>query len=140
MIVILGLLALMMKWHASAIEKIENDDKLNGEEQKQAIRRLDHVWTVCHFLFYFGLGLLMPKNWGLILVLQVTWELFEDFMGYTLKRKQYIETDGKKISDIIVNSTGYWLGSLVVGQSHRFQAPTGLNRPLRLVRTGAVDR
>ena len=109
--IIIGLLLLMMKWHVSAVEKIEADVDLSDEEKQQAVRRLDHVWSVAHFLFYFGLGIVMPKNWGLIIILQVSWELFEDFMGYKLKKKQYIETDGKKIFDILCNSTGYLLGS-----------------------------
>lgn len=115
--IIIGLLLLMMKWHVSAVEKIEADADLSDEEKQQVVRRLDHVWTVCHFLFYFGLGIVMPKNWGLIIVLQVVWELFEDFIGYKLKRKHYIETDGKKISDIIVNSAGYLIGQWVATRS-----------------------
>lgn len=114
--IIIGLLLLMMKWHVKAIEKIENDHELSEEEKKQAVRRLDHWWTVAHFLFYFGLGIVMPNNWGLVIVLQVSWELFEDFMGYKLKRKQYIETDGKKMSDIIVNSSGYFFGQVVANR------------------------
>lgn len=114
--VIIGLLLLMMKWHVNTVEKIQSDESLSDEEKTKEIRRLDHFWTLAHFLFYFGLGIVMPNNWGLIIVLQVTWELFEDFMGYKLKQKQFIETDGKKISDIIVNSSGYFVGQITASR------------------------
>ena len=117
--VIIGLFVLMMKWHVAAVEKIDNDSELSDEQQKEAVYRLNHAWSVAHFCFYLGLGIVMPKNWGLIILLQVSWELFEDFMGYKLKKSQYIETDGKKISDIIVNSLGYAIGSKFTSRSLR---------------------
>ena len=124
-VVIIGLLLLMMEWHVRTIEKIESNSQLTDDEKREAIHRLNHVWSVAHFLFYLGLGILMPKNWGLILILQVAWELFEDFLGYNLKKTQYIETDGKKMSDIVVNSLGYFIGSQIVRRFAQYGKAVG---------------
>jgi hypothetical protein len=105
--------ALLMKWHANRISKIQTNKNLNLKDKTSKILRLDNVWSLAHFSFYVGLGILMPNNWTLILTLQVCWELFEDFLGYRLGKKQYIETDGKKMFDIICNSSGYLIGNIV---------------------------
>lgn len=111
--IIVGLFILLMKWHAGAIANIEAQEDLTEEEKQVQIRKLDNVWSLSHFTFYVGLGILMPNNWTLILTLQICWELFEDFLGYRLGKKQYIETDGKKMFDIVCNSSGYLIGNIV---------------------------
>ena len=75
-------------------------------------RLTDAKWDILHFIFYFFLAYFVPNNWGIILVLEVVWEVFEDIMGFGLKKLDYIETDKKKIIDIIANSTGYLLGNI----------------------------
>jgi hypothetical protein len=112
-VIIVAGFALLMRWQTTAIAKIQANVELTTEEKMIEIRRLDNVWSLAHFGFYVGLGILMPNNWTLILTLQITWELFEDFPGYRLGKKQYIETDGKKMFDIVCNSTGYLLGNTI---------------------------
>jgi len=75
-------------------------------------RLSDNWWDTLHFCFYFFLAYFIPNNWGIILVLEVVWEMFEDTMGFVFKKCNYIETDQKKVKDILANSTGYLLGNL----------------------------
>ena len=79
--------------------------------QKTKNRLTDLHWDILHFIFYFFLAYFVPNNWGIILVLEVVWEMFEDTMGFVLKKYDYVETDRKKIIDILANSTGYLLGN-----------------------------
>jgi len=76
----------------------------------------DNLWDVGHFLFYFGLAYFAPNNYLLVSILMVIWELFEDFMGFNVGKKAWIETDGKKMMDMIANSGGYYLGNLFFGR------------------------
>lgn len=73
----------------------------------------DNMWDGLHFLFYFFLAFFIPNNWIFIITLQVAWELFEDFMWYRYGKLSFIESDSKKVVDILANSTGYFLGNLV---------------------------
>ena len=119
-VIIIGF-GLLMKWQARRIVEIQSDKSLTAAEQQRAILKLDNVWSVSHVLFYVGLGIVMPNNWTIILVFQVVWELFEDFLGYRMGLTQYIETDGKKISDIICNNAGYFLGNVIANSFSRFK-------------------
>lgn len=72
---------------------------------------LDNLWDFFHFTFYFGLGYFFPNNWLIVAIFMVCWELIEDYVGYNLGKTFYIETNGKKMFDMVCNSLGYWLGS-----------------------------
>ena len=76
----------------------------------------DNSWDIGHFLFYFGLAYFVPNNFLLVAILMVAWELFEDFMGFNAGKKAWIETDGKKMTDMIANTSGYYLGNLFFGR------------------------
>jgi len=68
-------------------------------------------WDLLHFTFYFFLAFFMPDNWPIVFTLQVAWELFEDYMGYDRCDPRYIETDQKKMFDILANNAGYFVGN-----------------------------
>jgi len=96
-VVIIVLFELIMKWY----------NQLDEDKQNKATS----LWSVLHFCFYFGLAYFIPNNWVVLIPFMVSWELFEDFMGYRMEKRSYIETDGKKMFDIVCNSTGYWIGT-----------------------------
>jgi hypothetical protein len=75
-------------------------------------RLANTTWDILHFLFYFFLAYFIPNNWLIILVLGACWELFEDTMGFVYKRYGFVETDRKKLVDILSNCSGYLLGSI----------------------------
>lgn len=102
LIVVAIIYTALMKYYTSATSSNSSNKK-----------KLDMLWSIAHGFFYIGLGYFMPNNWGIIAVFQVCWELFEDFQGYGLHKTSYVETDGKKIMDIICNNTGYYLGNLL---------------------------
>ena len=88
-----------------------------GKKQTKSIQEdLDKAWSFFHACFYFGLAYFIPNNWPLLMTFMVCWELFEDHMGFTVGQTYFIETDGKKIQDILCNCTGYFLGSLAFNQ------------------------
>lgn len=96
-VVVLVLFQLIMKWY----------NKLSKEKQDG----LENFWSFLHFCFYFGLAYFIPDNWIVIIPLMVTWEFYEDFMGFEYDKETFIEDDGKKMFDIVCNSAGYWIGS-----------------------------
>jgi len=87
---------------------------MNRQTTKQKLS--DNIWDIGHFLFYFGLAYFIPNNYLLVSTFMVAWELFEDFMGFNVGKKAWIETDGKKMTDMIANSGGYYLGNLFFGR------------------------
>jgi hypothetical protein len=76
----------------------------------------DNTWDIGHFLFYFGLAYFIPNNYLLVSTLMVAWELFEDFMSYNVGKKAWLETNGKKMTDMMANTGGYYLGNLFFGR------------------------
>lgn len=83
-------------------------------EKKTVIEQedLDKNWSFLHACFYFGLAYFIPNNWPIILTLMVLWEVIEDFIGFRLRKKSFVEVDKKKMQDIACNSLGYYLGNL----------------------------
>lgn len=104
-VVVIALFAAIMKWY----------NQLSEEKQDGA----ENLWSFLHFCFYFGLAYFIPNNWIILIPFMVSWELFEDFMGFRMGKKTYIEKDGKKMFDIVCNSAGYWIGTKVFAQFRR---------------------
>ena len=77
------------------------------------IKMSDNWWDVAHFLFYFGLAKFVPHNWVIVATVMVAWEIFEDFRGFNQDKPEYIETDRKKMVDMLANSSGYYLGNIL---------------------------
>lgn len=77
-------------------------------------------YSVGHLVLWFVVGLWLLDNWYLFIALSVAWELFEHSVKY--KWAWANEPLENKISDIVVNIIGFWLGNLL--SSH-------LNKPER---------
>jgi len=73
----------------------------------------DNGWDVLHFSFYLGLAYFVPKNWVIISILMVSWELYEDHQGFDNDKPKYIETNKKKMVDMVANSLGYYIGNVI---------------------------
>ena len=57
-------------------------------------------WSINHFFIYFTIGLLFPKEYFLVVILSLICEILE-ILGKSRGR----------LSDIIINSIGYFVGS-----------------------------
>lgn len=77
----------------------------------------DNQWSFLHFLFYTGLAYCVPNNLSLVVCIEVLWELFEDYQGFTRKKSSYVETNKKKMVDIAANTTGYLLGNFIFNRN-----------------------
>lgn len=58
-------------------------------------------WSVAHFLMYFLIGIVVPGEYGLVILFSIIFELIEPIMG----------SNSKFIADPIVNFLGYLSGS-----------------------------
>ena len=73
----------------------------------------NNQWDIAHFCAYFGISYFVPDCIAVIAVLEVCWELFEDYQGFDKKKPVYVETDVKKMVDIVANTSGYFIGNLI---------------------------
>ena len=55
---------------------------------------------------WFGISRYIFTNWYLFIALSVGWEILELYLPYEFA----IEETVNKISDLIVNTIGFWLG------------------------------
>ncbi|MGB0827264.1 MAG: hypothetical protein ACPGTT_05235 [Candidatus Poseidoniaceae archaeon] len=67
-----------------------------------------NLWSVGHFCQWFLVGRLLNLSWTLFLILSIGWELLELILPYEFAN----ETWDNKISDIVVNCCGFYLGNL----------------------------
>ena len=65
-----------------------------------------NLWSLGHFVQWSFLGRFVFTNWYLFLALSISWELFELFLPYEFVS----ETWDNKISDLVVNTLGFYLG------------------------------
>jgi glycopeptide antibiotics resistance protein len=65
-----------------------------------------NIWSVGHFLQWALVGRLLLNNWYIFLALSVGWECLELVLPYEFAQ----ETWDNKISDIVVNGLGFYLG------------------------------
>ena len=68
-----------------------------------------NLWSLGHFVQWAGVGRFLLANWYVFFALSVGWELLELYLPYEFAK----ETWENKISDIIVNILGFWLGKRV---------------------------
>ena len=68
-----------------------------------------NLWSLGHFVQWAGVGRFLPSNWYVFFALSVGWELLELYLPFEFAK----ETLENKISDIIVNIVGFWLGNRV---------------------------
>ena len=63
-------------------------------------------WSVGHFFQWFAVGRLLVIGWQLFLLLSIGWELLELILPYEFAEESW----DNKISDVIVNCCGFYLG------------------------------
>tara|TARA_Y100001980_G_C14556048_1_gene346205 strand:+ start:3866 stop:4108 length:243 start_codon:yes stop_codon:yes gene_type:complete len=66
-----------------------------------------NIWSIGHFLQWFVVARYVFRNWYLFFLLSLGWEIIELFLPYEFAK----ETFENKISDILVNFLGYFLGN-----------------------------
>ena len=66
-----------------------------------------NIWSVGHFLQWAAIGRFLLSNWYVFFLLSVGWELLELALPYEFAK----ETWDNKISDIMVNCLGFYLGA-----------------------------
>ena len=68
-----------------------------------------NLWSLGHFVQWAGVGRFLLSNWYVFFALSIGWELLELYLPFEFAK----ETWENKISDIIVNIIGFWLGKRV---------------------------
>ena len=68
-----------------------------------------NLWSLGHFVQWSLVGRFILTNWYVFLFLSIGWEFLELVLPYEFAR----ETIDNKISDIIVNIAGFWIGNRI---------------------------
>tara|TARA_B110000116_G_C16740004_1_gene538025 strand:+ start:223 stop:447 length:225 start_codon:yes stop_codon:yes gene_type:complete len=68
-----------------------------------------NLWSLGHFIQWSFLGRFVFTNWYLFIFLSVGWELLELVLPFEFA----VESWENKISDIAVNTLGFYLGSSI---------------------------
>jgi hypothetical protein len=70
-------------------------------------------WSLSHVAFYFLLGHMFPKDFKLLMLLGVIWELLEQYVFGAFDLAKTNCTDDfwyGEVSDLFMNAIGFWLG------------------------------
>ena len=68
-----------------------------------------NLWSLGHFVQWSILGRFILTNWYVFLFLSIGWEFLELVLPYEFAK----ETIDNKISDVIVNVAGFWVGNRI---------------------------
>ncbi|MEC7272994.1 MAG: hypothetical protein VXV85_05060 [Candidatus Thermoplasmatota archaeon] len=68
-----------------------------------------NVWSLGHFVQWSLIGRFILTNWYVFLFLSIGWEFIELVLPYEFAK----ETIDNKISDVIVNIAGFWIGNRI---------------------------
>jgi len=68
------------------------------------------IWHISHFLFWLLLGSIVPDKYRLVIILSVTWELWEHFY-YKNHIKGCSGQFCARVEDVFLNLAGYTVGS-----------------------------
>ena len=68
-----------------------------------------NLWSLGHFVQWSLVGRFMLTNWYVFLFLSIGWEFVELVLPYEFAK----ETIDNKISDVIVNVAGFWIGNRI---------------------------
>ena len=66
-----------------------------------------NLWSLGHFIQWSIIGRFDLRNWYICVALSVGWELLELALPYEFAK----ETWDNRISDVVVNVIGFWLGN-----------------------------
>ena len=70
---------------------------------------LFNLWSLGHFVQWSLVGRFILTNWYVFLILSIGWEFLELALPYEFAK----ETIDNKISDVIVNIVGFWIGNRI---------------------------
>ena len=65
-----------------------------------------NIWSIGHFVQWAAIGRFLLSNWYVFFLLSVGWECLELVLPYEFAQ----ETWDNKISDVVVNCLGFYLG------------------------------
>ncbi|MEC8979041.1 MAG: hypothetical protein VX433_03000 [Candidatus Thermoplasmatota archaeon] len=65
-----------------------------------------NLWSLGHFIQWFGIGFFTRIGWPLFLFLSIGWEVLEIFLPYEFTEEVW----QNKISDLVVNTVGFQIG------------------------------
>ena len=68
-----------------------------------------NLWSLGHFVQWSLVGRFILTNWYVFLILSIGWEFLELALPYEFAK----ETIENKISDVIVNIVGFWIGNRI---------------------------
>ena len=68
-----------------------------------------NLWSLGHFVQWSLVGRFILTNWYVFLFLSIGWEFVELVLPYEFAK----ETIDNKISDVIVNIAGFWIGNRI---------------------------
>ena len=68
-----------------------------------------NLWSLGHFVQWSLAGRFILTNWYVFLFLSIGWEFLELALPYEFAK----ETIDNKISDVIVNIAGFWIGNRI---------------------------
>ena len=68
-----------------------------------------NLWSLGHFVQWSLVGRFILTNWYVFLFLSIGWEFLELALPYEFAK----ETIDNKISDVIVNIAGFWIGNRI---------------------------
>ena len=68
-----------------------------------------NLWSLGHFVQWSLVGRFILTNWYVFLILSIGWEFLELSLPYEFAK----ETIDNKISDVIVNIVGFWIGNRI---------------------------
>jgi len=68
-----------------------------------------NLWSLGHFVQWSIVGRFILTNWYVFLFLSIGWEFLELALPYEFTK----ETIDNKISDIVVNIAGFWIGNRI---------------------------
>ena len=68
-----------------------------------------NLWSLGHFVQWALVGRFILTNWYVFLILSIGWEFLELALPYEFAK----ETIDNKISDVIVNISGFWIGNRI---------------------------
>ncbi len=68
-----------------------------------------NLWSLGHFVQWSLVGRFILTNWYVFLFLSIGWEFVELVLPYEFAK----ETIDNKISDVIVNVAGFWIGNRI---------------------------
>ena len=73
-----------------------------------------NLWSVGHFVQWTFVGRFLLANWYVFFALSIGWEILELYLPFEFVN----ETWDNKISDLVVNTIGFYLGLRLRDESY----------------------